>query len=71
MEALLSRLASAEQNSGGDLQAAIAKASKYKKLSNRVDRKLDAARLELEDMSNTYQDRLRDQNLVEAEMLRM
>uniref|UniRef100_A0AAV1U888 Uncharacterized protein n=1 Tax=Peronospora matthiolae TaxID=2874970 RepID=A0AAV1U888_9STRA len=45
---MTSRLAAAEQTSGGDLQAATAKASKYKKLFHRVDKKLYTTRLALE-----------------------
>ena len=71
VDALTWLLAAAEQNLSGDLQAATAKASKYKKSFNRVDKKLDTARLALEDMSKTYQDRLREQKLVEAEMQRL
>ena len=36
-----------------------------------MDKKLDTARLALKDMSKTYQDRLREQELVEAELLRL
>ena len=68
---MTSRLAAAEQNLGGDLQAATAKASKYKKRFRKADKKLDTARLALEDMSKTYQDRLRAQKLVEADMQRL
>ena len=65
-------MAAAEQNlGGGDLQAATSKASKYKKIFHRVDKKLDKARLALEDMSKTYQARLRKQELVEAELKRL
>ena len=71
LEALTSRLAAAEPNSGGDLQAATSKALRYKKIFHRVDKKLDKARLALEDMSKTYQARLREQELVEAELQRL
>uniref|UniRef100_A0AAV1V0Z5 Uncharacterized protein n=1 Tax=Peronospora matthiolae TaxID=2874970 RepID=A0AAV1V0Z5_9STRA len=68
LEAMTLRLAAVDQNSGGDLQAATAKASKYKKLSRRVDKKLDTTRLGLENMSKIHQDFLHDQELVEAEL---
>ena len=68
VDALTSLLAAAEQNLSGDLQAATAK---YKKSFNRVDKKLDTARLALEDMLKKYQDRLREQKLVEAELQRL
>ena len=68
MESLTSRLAAAEQNPGGDLQAATDKTSKYKKRFRKVDKKLGTARIALENMSKTYKDRLRAQERVEAEL---
>ena len=67
VEALTSRLAAAEQNPGGDLQASTYKASKYKKRFRKADKKLDTARIALENMSKTYQYRLRAQERVEEE----
>ena len=62
------RLAAAEQNTGGDLQAVTDNAFKYKKHFRKADKKLDTAKLALENMSKTYQDRLRAQERVEAEL---
>ena len=68
VEALTSRLAAGEQNPGGDLQASTYKASKYKKRFRKAGKKLDTARIALENMSKTYQDRIRAQERVEAEL---
>ena len=53
-EALTSRLAAPEQNTGGDIQAATDKASKYKKRFRKADKKLDTARIAVGNMSKTY-----------------
>ena len=47
VETLTSRLAAAEQNQGGDLQAATDKSFKYKKRFCKYYKKLDTARIEL------------------------
>ena len=65
---MTSRLAAAEQKPGGDRQAATDEASKYKKRFRKADKKLDTARIALENMSKAYQDRLRAQERVEAEL---
>ena len=57
---LTSRLAAVKQNFHVDPQAAKSKASKNKKLAHKAEKKLDLARVALEDMSETYQDCLLD-----------
>ena len=65
---LTSRLAAAEQTSGGDLPAATAKASQYKKPSHKVDTRVEMARAELKDFATTYQGRLREQERVKVKL---
>ena len=55
---LTSRLAAAKQNSGGYLQASTTKASKYKKLFNKVDQKFGVDKTALKDLSKSYQGHL-------------
>ena len=63
-----SRLASAEQNSGGYLQAATAQAFKYKALFYKIDMRLQMDRAALEDLSQTYQGLLSEQERVGVEL---
>ena len=54
VETLTSRVAAAEHNSIGGLQAAKINASKQKKLAHKVEKKIDLARVALEDMSKIF-----------------
>ena len=65
---LTSRLAAPEQKSVGNLQAATAKVTKYKELFNKFDNQLGVAKTAMEDLSKTYQGRLRGQERVEVEL---
>ena len=58
METLTLSLTAAEHNLGGNFQPATANASKYKKRSNIVNKKLELSILLLEDMWKTYQERV-------------
>ena len=56
---------------GGDLQASTGMSSKYNNLFHKVDKKLEMDRASLEDLSKTYQVRLREQERVKVELQRL
>ena len=49
----------------------MSKASKYKKPSNKIKRKLVEAKTASEDLSKSYQGRLREQESIEVDMQRL
>ena len=68
---MTSHLDAVEQNLGGGLEAATAKASKYKKLFHKVGKKLEMTRVAVEDFLKIYQGRFREQERVIVELQRL
>lgn len=71
LKVLGSRLAAAEKSSDDDLRAATTRASKYKKLAYKTEKKLGMARAALEDLQKSFQGHLRKSERTEAELQRL